>query len=212
MAKLLSDLRSQTKDNNGRFIVGYKATKEMREKLRISHLVLTSRECIGCKKTYQPADNSRKYCSFACYNLYRVGWNKGKKLGYVPKMAFKKGETAPNKGKRLLKITGKNHWNWQGGKTPEYIKLRNKPEARHWSLSVRKRDNFECQICGNIGLTMHANHIKKFSDYPDSRIDINNGITLCKNCHLTMVNQHEKEWESYFKFNLMTRFMGAIYE
>ena len=50
--------------------------------------------------------------------------------------------------------------------------------------SIRKRDNYTCQACGDSkGGNLNAHHIKNFIDNESLRLDVNNGITLCKNCH-----------------------------
>ena len=65
-------------------------------------------------------------------------WNKGKKLGYVPKTAFKKGQNL-----------GDRHPNWKGGL---WCWAKNK---------VIKRDKGVCQICGlNEPDIMDVAHIK----------------------------------------------------
>jgi 5-methylcytosine-specific restriction endonuclease McrA len=59
-----------------------------------------------------------------------------------------------------------------------------------WRKDVYKRDNYTCQICGissnnlkKISKKIHADHIKSFAYYPKLRYDINNGRTLCEDCH-----------------------------
>ena len=51
-----------------------------------------------------------------------------------------------------------------------------------WSLEVRERDGFMCRKCGSRE-KLNAHHIKPFADFPELRFDINNGITLCEDCH-----------------------------
>lgn len=60
---------------------------------------------------------------------------------------------------------------------------RRTPEYRLWRDSVYKRDNYTCQHCGQIGGDLEAHHIESFAKHKEKRIDVNNGITLCKKCH-----------------------------
>lgn len=65
-----------------------------------------------------------------------------------------------------------------------------------WRWRVCMNDNWTCQICGSKK-KIEAHHIKKFSDYPDLRFDINNGVALCFDCHRQIKNK-ETLVESYF--------------
>ncbi len=87
-------------------------------------------------------------------------------------------------------IIGEKHWNWKGGISKLAHKIRNSTSYRHWRKSILKRDNYICQRCNKTPKKIHVHHIKKFCDYPDERFNINNGITLCKKCH---INLHKKE-------------------
>ncbi len=78
---------------------------------------------------------------------------------------------------------GESNGNWQGGITTEYQKVRNSEEYNQWRLQVFNRDGFKCVSCGKPGKGIHAHHIKSFSKYAKLRLDVDNGITLCKKCH-----------------------------
>ncbi len=79
---------------------------------------------------------------------------------------------------------GKYHWNWKGGVSDEAHAIRTSAEYKEWCLNVFSRDDYTCQICNKRGgTTMHAHHIKSFVGYPALRLDIDNGVTLCSQCH-----------------------------
>ncbi len=60
-----------------------------------------------------------------------------------------------------------------------------------WKRRVKRRDNNLCQKCGtNKDLQVH--HIKNYAQYPEMRYKINNGIVLCKSCHISLDGFHSK--------------------
>jgi len=82
----------------------------------------------------------------------------------------------------------KNHF-WKGGVSKINKRQRRSLKFRQWRETVFKRDKYACQICGiksgnGKHIDFHPHHIKPFSQFPKLKFDINNGITLCKNCHL----------------------------
>ena len=79
---------------------------------------------------------------------------------------------------------GDKHWNWKGGITKERVKLWFSEEYKLWRKQVFERDNYVCQDCGNKGrLNLEAHHKKRWIHYPELRFEVDNGLTLCKECH-----------------------------
>ena len=60
--------------------------------------------------------------------------------------------------------------------------IRKSSAYKQWKLEVRQRDEDACRVCG-VQRNIHVHHIKPFKKYPDFATDIDNGITLCGNCH-----------------------------
>ena len=57
-------------------------------------------------------------------------------------------------------------------------------EAFGWRDSVFRRDGYTCKDCGQGG-QIQAHHILGWASHRDSRYDIDNGVTLCRECHAT---------------------------
>lgn len=76
------------------------------------------------------------------------------------------------------------HW-WKGGLTKKSAVVRNSFEYKLWRKAVYERDKYTCRWCKTKGIRLHAHHIKPFSQFPELRFAIDNGITLCKDCHKT---------------------------
>lgn len=85
--------------------------------------------------------------------------------------------------KGMLGRVGSEHPRWGGGTTRPSLSIRNQKEVRLWREAVYKRDKWTCVDCGQRGGILHAHHIKSFAKYPDLRTDIDNGVTLCVDCH-----------------------------
>lgn len=107
---------------------------------------------------------------------------------FITKFCYFKNESKRQCNKCGIKLkSGENHPFWNGGVTSEGHKIRNSNEYSEWRLSVFVRDNFTCQCCNDNSKSsktlLQVHHLLNFSDHPDLRLDLNNGIVLCKNCH-----------------------------
>jgi len=103
-------------------------------------------------------------------------------------------------------LKGRDNWNY--GKrgilspnfkedTPLYRQIRNRAEYVKWRCDVLVRDNYTCQECGARDAGLEAHHKKQFIHIlRENKIksieqakqcselwDIDNGKTLCKDCH-----------------------------
>ncbi len=81
-------------------------------------------------------------------------------------------------------ITGDAHWNWQGGISDKNRSIRSSAKYLEWRRIILNRDNFTCTECMVVGGELHAHHIKPFATFPELRLDVDNGITLCRGCHI----------------------------
>lgn len=80
-------------------------------------------------------------------------------------------------------IRGEKHPRWSGGSPLRMIDM-GRSEYRQWRLSVFKRDNFTCQICGKHGGDINAHHINPWKTHLELRYSLENGVTYCRRCHI----------------------------
>ena len=159
--------------------------------------VLCKCDNIDCKSepiliTYQK-HNKRNDGKYLCKSCSKIGSKhsnetKQKMSNYRLSHPYNEKE----KRKRSEKISGQNNPMWNPNLTYED---RNKKRSKIWSSKVKQRDNYTCQNknCKFIGKPndwiMTSHHIENFAENKDQRLKINNGITLCKKCH---INFHKK--------------------
>lgn len=136
-------------------------------------------KCQHCEKEYGVVPcrvGKSKFCSRDC-QLRGQLWTQERrdKIGRA------------TSGKRLA-ITGEKHYYWKGGSW-NYVKT-----------LVRLRDQDICQCTGACGwhlgkkcefsdsYIMHVDHIKPKKLFPDLRLDMDNLLTVCPNCHQFKTN------------------------
>lgn len=158
------------------------------------------KNCLACKREYQIPKcrrNKSKYCSTQCQyenqNKYKLCWMNCSEcrveFSLSPSHAKRNKNSFCSRvcvgkyyGKRR-KFSGKDNPGWKGGVTPIHVSIRTSVKYAEWRTMIFERDDFICQICGQRGGELNADHIKELSKYPDSIFDLENGRTLCVSCH-----------------------------
>ena len=140
---------------------------------------------MGRKSGYKMSEETKRKISLS--KKGSVAWNKGISSGFalhpenINKIPHNKGKKCPWVKNPVMK--GKDNPNWKGGISGENKSIRSSIEYRLWREAVFSRDNWTCQICSTKGNRLHAHHIKAFAKFPELRLAIDNGVTLCKQCH-----------------------------
>lgn len=156
--------------------------------------------------------NRKNFCSTSCYYKSQKGLkqsvesvrkraesNTGRKTGHYINCSFCKKEkyveTNVFKKRKYLFCNPKCFKNWSksplnpsflGEKIKENKRIRSSFALKKWARKVKERDKYTCVMCkGKPKNTkhVHADHIKPFCLFPKLRFDINNGRTLCIDCH-----------------------------
>lgn len=158
---------------NGGNRLGKKNSEETKSKI--------SKALMGRK----PSEETREKMSKA---------RKGKPLSLKNRIgisrALKGKKHKPNQGFQK----GRKNSNWNGGISSRFKLIRASSEYKLWREAVVKRDNYACIWCGvkqgwnkelRRQIKVEADHIKRFAHYPELRFAIDNGRTLCQDCHRT---------------------------
>lgn len=68
-------------------------------------------------------------------------------------------------------------------------------EIRYNFLKISEK---RCNLCGSTSMqsTLHVDHIKPRSLYPDLELDITNLQILCEQCNIGKSNTDESDWRS----------------
>lgn len=86
----------------------------------------------------------------------------------------------------IEKISGANHYNYNSNKSPEEraFDRRYDEKERKWRNSVFERDRYRCTVC-NASSGLNAHHKDGWNWCVERRYDVTNGVTLCKDCHVS---------------------------
>ncbi|MCH7772482.1 MAG: HNH endonuclease, partial [Bacteroidetes bacterium] len=77
-----------------------------------------------------------------------------------------------------------------------------------WREAVFSRDGWTCQKCEELGIKLHPHHIQNFAQFPELRFAIDNGVTLCKKCHIKF---HKKYGYRNNTAEQLERFLATRY-
>jgi 5-methylcytosine-specific restriction endonuclease McrA len=74
--------------------------------------------------------------------------------------------------------------NWSGGPKRPHLS----PEYREWRIEIFTRDQYTCRFCGlrsasGVEAYLHAHHVVPVSADKSKAFDLDNGLTLCVECH-----------------------------
>lgn len=79
---------------------------------------------------------------------------------------------------------GENNYQWKPDKTDEErLKGRKFREYAIWRRRVFERDNYTCGCCRQYGGGLSAHHLDGWHWCVEKRLDVDNGVTLCNECH-----------------------------
>lgn len=156
------------------------------------------RNCSYCKQPYKGL--GALYCSQLCSHRARVNdefrkkLSDGQKKSWTPERRKWRSEFNKEQGIKpywpegfvyKVDISGDKNPNWRGGRTLIGQAIRGSKAYKEWRKAVYVRDGYACVWCGvpGNGKNLNADHIKPFWSHPDLRLDIDNGRTLCVDCH-----------------------------
>jgi len=184
----------QHKLNQG-FQKKHLVSSELRNKVRLSLIGKQGRHT-GHRHSKKAREKIRlsllgkKHPHTTLQNIRIGNANRGKKHTEEFKQAIRE---------RMVGKTGEMAKNWQGGVSFQ-------PYPEDWTdylrESIRKRDNYTCQLCG-IHQDELGGFYKKLDihhiDYNKDNLNPENLTTLCRGCHMKTNNKRDY-WIKFFKY------------
>lgn len=103
---------------------------------------------------------------------------------------------------RNKKMSGENHPNWNPDKTDEERENgRYGEEYNLWRDKVYSRDFHTCKLCRlSPSGKLVAHHLDGWHWCKDRRLDVDNGVTLCTDCHKDFHNIYGYETNTIEEF------------
>lgn len=84
-----------------------------------------------------------------------------------------------------LRIQGINHPSYNPNISEEdRLDRRLSHKNKVWRAEVYKRDNYSCKCCNQKKVELNAHHLDGYNWCKEKRHDVDNGITLCIECHV----------------------------
>lgn len=157
--------------------------------------------CKKCNKQLSVKKSVTGFCR-QCWILNNKGDNSpawkggkpkcecGKTIAYKSMRCKSCSAKLPNRLEKLVTMSksnrGEKSYNWIVDRTKLKKDNRNDSAYKVWRMAVYKRDGFKCMIAnGDCKGRIEAHHILRWSEHPELRYNINNGITLCQAHHPT---------------------------
>lgn len=162
---------------------------------------LRKNTCEYCGITFIKENNPQRayrFCSKKCNAQYYSDKAQIEKVCPECEQVFL--VTKKDAGQVCCSYACANHFKDEG-KTPEAQRIRMSKEYRIWRKAVFERDDYTCVFCGQHGGKLNADHIKRFSDFPELRLAIDNGRTLCEECHKKTDNYGNKKHSTASKWD-----------
>lgn len=153
-------------------------------------------DCSHCLICDEPVSGSkRRFCSNSCAGK----WKYQNSPNVIKNLDA--GRDHPNRAEGLRRymtgrarhnMRGENNPNWNGGtyRDERHTEM-GRVEYKTWRLTVLKRDNFSCILCGKGG-RLEAHHIRPWRAHRDEWYDPSNGVTLCHGCHRSLRGREEE--------------------
>lgn len=194
-----------------RCVLAYLARRK-REKMITCKKVLHKKVCCFCGKEYFTYGNSRKYCSDECKNKSKEKITLTcEQCGIMYQIPLGVYKSRVKRGYKHIfcSVSCKRKY-FVREKSPLWITDRDKIKrdrdltlTSEWRQKVFARDNFTCQLCGDRyakghKVVLNAHHIVKYSVNKELRYVVENGITLCKDCHKKITGK-EEQYEEQLK-------------